>query len=377
MKKIVSILGAVAVLASSAFALDISAMIQLDGDIAAFGKDTTKLFMLKEWDPQGTSDYHYKFDVSGDKAGATVFNYAGGDNNIEADTENVHEWNLWFKPVDMLKVTVGDIYHGSAQPHFGWWAKVIDHADYGYQADLSPIDGLNLTFGIGSAYTGLWESAAHGTYWFDKNGTGLRKLGEFWAGGSYNVDGVGAFGLSIDRGAKVNPHGFAQTQAWGATPLALDFYYSNQPWGQTGWFADAALVWKEKSPYGSTEDDFDIELDRLTSQLYFELHSDAFALYLIDVLEYNFDENAGDDGKTKAFKDGFELKAQYAIDAYTPYIQIDGYNVMDSKLGVKLAVGFSVGSCSFDVGPNFAINWADSDNTTFDVTVPIQFTLNF
>ncbi len=374
MKKIVGILSAAAVLATSVFALDISAMIQLDGNLATIADGTFNAIELNEWDPQGTSDFVWKFDVNADKAGATVFSYAPGSHNVKSDSQNVQEWNLWFKPVDNIKVTVGNIYYGSCQPHFGWWAKVIDHADYGFQSDFD-FGAFKLNAGIGSAYAGLWSAGAYNTYWFDKSYVGLRKLGEFWLGGSYTIDGIGTFGGSINRGAKVNPHGFAQTQQWGATPMAFDVYYSNQPWGQTGYFADLALVMKENNPYGGSEDDFGLALDRLTGQLYFEFHADAITLYVIDVLELNFAENADMDTNPKIFKDGFELKAQYALDAITPYIQIDGYGVMDSSLGVKLGVGFNVGTCAIDFGPNFAIGWAEDFACT--VTLPIEFTVNF
>ena len=392
MKKIVGILSAAAVLAAGAFALDISAMIQLDGNLATFGKDTVKAIELNEWDPQGTSDYVWKFDVAGDQAGATVFSYAPGDNHyVKSDNQNVQEWSLWFKPVDTIKVTVGNIYYGSAQPHFGWWAKVIDHADYGFQGDFD-FGALKLTAGIGAAYTGLWGSGAYNTYWFDKDYVGLRKLGEFWVGASYNIDGIGTIGGSVNRGAKVNPHGFAQTQQWGATPLAFDLYYSNQPWGETGYFADFALVFKEKNPnhfeswwdqsWGATVDeDAELEIDRLTGQLYFEFHLDALTLYAIDVLEINFAEDADMDSDPKVFMDGFELKAQYALDSITPYVQIDGYHIMaadddGNNLGVKLGVGFNVGTCAIDAGVKFDLGWED-DDLTCTAKIPVQFTVNF
>ena len=372
MKKIVGIIAAVA-MATSVFAIDVASMLQLDGNLATFGKDKFNAFELNEWDPQGTADFVWKFSVSSDNAGATIFNYSNTAGSVDnaVENENVKEWSLWFKPIDALKVTVGNIAYGSAQPHFGWWAKVIDHPDYGYQFDVN-VDALALSFAIGSEYQSGWGDPSLSTYWFDKSRTGFSKIGEFWAAASYDFGDIGKFGFSIDRGAKVNPHGFAQTMCWQKTPLSFDFYYSNQPWGQTGYFADFALVMREKAD----DADKNVELDRLTGQLYGEIHADAFTLYLIDVLELNFDENAGKEGSTiKKFKDGFEIKAQYAIDAYTPYIQIDGYGIMDKTLGIKTAVGFNVGAVAIDAGANFALNFNDgADKCT--VTVPIQFTIN-
>ena len=376
MKKIVGILSAAAVLATSVFALDISAMIQLDGSIATFGKDTVKVLELNPWDPQGTSDYVWRFDVAGDQAGATVYNYSktksedGFDNHI--DFENVAEWSIWLKPIDMLKVTVGNIYFGTQSPRFGWWAKTVENANYGFQCDLD-FGPLQITAGLGTAYAPY--HGAKGSYWFDKDYIGLRKVGEFWVGGSYNVDGIGTFGASVNRGAQVNPHGFAQTAAWQATPLAIDVYYANMPWGETSWFADFALVFKEKNQWGWEDEHFGLELDRLTGQLYFEFHLDALTLYVVDVLEINLDSDLVDAGSVKVFKDGFELKAQYALDSFIPYVQLNGYDIMDSALGVRLGVGFDVGACNIDLAVQTDLGWADDFGVT--VGVPIEFTLNF
>ena len=361
MKKIVGILSAAAVLATSVFALDISAMIQLDGSIATFGKDTVKVLELNPFDPSGSSDYLWKFDVAGDQAGATIYNYDGEGSKFS-------EWSIWLKPIDVLKVTVGNIYFGSQSPRFGWWAKTVEQADYGFQCDLD-FGPLQITAGLGSAYV-PWEGGAKGTWWFDKDYVGLRKLGQFWVGGSYNVDGIGTFGLTVNRGATINPHGFL---GWGELtniPLSFDVYYANMPWGETSWFADVALAFKEKNPYGGAEEDFGLEIERLTSQLYFEFHLDAFTLYVVDVLNVYLDGRDND-----VFKDGFELKAQYALDSFIPYVQINGYNIMDSALGVRLGVGFDVGACNIDLAVQTDLGWADDFGVT--VGVPIEFTLNF
>ena len=394
MKKIVGIIAAVA-MATSVFAIDVASMLQLDGNLATFGKDKFNAIELNEWDPQGTSDFVWKFSVSGDNAGATIFNFAPGDKHwaITKDPtvtigddgkatvsfaekgSTIQNWSLWFKPADFVKITAGYLdYDYGVKPHFGWWASVINREDYGYKADFT-FGGLNLSVALAGNYEGLWSSGAANSYWTDKSYVGSRKLGEFWFAGSYNVDGVGTFGAGVHRGAKVNPHGFAQTQCWGKTPLAFNAYYSNQPWGQTGYFADFAFVMKEKNPYGGAEEDFKFEADRVTGQLYAEIHADAFTAYIVDVLELNLAEKAGEEGQPKKFKDGFEIKAQYAIDAYTPYIQIDGYGIMDKKLGIKTAVGFNVGAVAIDAGANFALDFNDgADKCT--VTVPVEFTIN-
>ena len=427
MKKIVGIIAAVA-MATSVFAIDVASMLQLDGNLAEFGKKVEKddnekdvvngyfkAIELNEWDPQGTSDFVWKFSVSGDNAGATIFNFAPGDKHwaitkdptVDFDAKTfewkekgstIQNWSLWFKPADFVKITAGYLdYDYGVKPHFGWWASVINREDYGFKADFT-FGALNLSAALAGNYEGFWSSGAAGSYWTDKSYEGLRKLGEFWLAGSYNVDGIGTFGAGVHRGAKVNPHGFAQTQCWGKTPLAINAYYSNQPWGQTGYFADFALVFAEKSQFaeynwnykaekGNGKDSgYGLTIDRLTGQLYAEIHADALTVYLVDVLELQLGgDKFGASKKSgwahnekldnKSFKDGFEIKAQYAIDAFTPYIQIDGYGIMDKKLGIKTAVGFNVGAVAIDAGANFALDFNDgADKCT--VTVPVEFTIN-
>ena len=430
MKKIVGIIAAVA-MATSVFAIDVASMLQLDGNLAEFGKEKVtedgkevvksywKAFELNEWDPQGTSDFVWKFSVSGDNAGATIFNFAPGDKHWATTKDptvtigddgkatvsfaekgsTIQNYSLWFKPADFVKITAGYLdYDYGVKPHFGWWASVINREDYGLKTDFT-FGALNLSFALAGNYEGLWSSGAANSYWTSNSYEGLRKLGEFWLAGSYNVDGVGTFGAGVHRGAKVNPHGFAQTQAWAKTPLAINAYYSNQPWGQTGYFADFALVFAEKSNFAEYQWNYKAEkgdgkdsgyglmLDRLTGQLYGEIHVDALTVYIVDVLElqlggdkFEAGEKTGwaHNGKMdlKSFKDGFEIKAQYAIDAYTPYIQIDGYSIMDKKLGVKTAVGFNVGACAVDVGANFALDFNSDAVSACTVTVPFELTIN-
>ena len=372
MKKIVGILSAAAVLATSVFALDISAMIQLDGSIATFGKDTVKVLELNPFDPSGSSDYLWKFDVAGDQAGATIYNYDGEGSKFS-------EWSIWLKPIDVLKITVGNIGYESMGPRFDWWAKTVANYSYGFQCDLD-FGALQITAGLGTEYNYEKDNDGikpKGTYWFNNDYEGLAKVGEFWVGASYNVDGIGTFGASVNRGATVAPHGFAQTANWYATPLVFEVYYANMPWQETAWFADLALVMKEKDPlfsWGGSANS-DLALDRLTGQFYFEWHFDAFTLYVVDVAELQLDFDLVDAGKVKLFKDGFQIKASYAFDSITPYVQIDGYNIMDSALDVKLGVGFNIGACAIDAGVKPKLNW--SDDFAIAVDLPVQFTLNF
>jgi len=114
MKKIVGILAAAAVLATSVFAADVSAKVRLDGDIFSYdsttidakdGKVAGSFKMLRTstqarpyWSPYVT------LSTSTDEAGAQILfiEEDDGNQNIKMDRSNV-----WFKPLDMLTVKVG------------------------------------------------------------------------------------------------------------------------------------------------------------------------------------------------------------------------------------------------------------------------------
>ena len=109
MKKIV--MGAAALLcAASMFAVDFAATIKMAGDIAGGAvtegtADTTYIWKLNSNDQKDADAL--VVSVNGDKAGANFqfwYNYAGNDADLK-----VRSTNLWFKPIDMVKVTVGDV----------------------------------------------------------------------------------------------------------------------------------------------------------------------------------------------------------------------------------------------------------------------------
>ena len=113
MKKIVGLLAAAAVLATSVFAADVSAKVRVTGEI--FNLDNTvvnekneaasafKLFraatVSHAWDaPYAT------LSTSTDNAGASVNFTTGDDGTTDLGVSNV---NVWFKPIDVLKIQAG------------------------------------------------------------------------------------------------------------------------------------------------------------------------------------------------------------------------------------------------------------------------------
>ena len=143
MKKIVGILSAAAVLAASVFAADVSAGAGLSSTL--FESDTAgKVVVLDKLENKQTAGHVtlFKLQYSSDVAGGGVKYWGNGD------TVKFGAFNVWFKPMDGLKLSFlenglglfGDKYNG-------WEAHAVANVGAGYGAEYS-INGLtfNLNF---------------------------------------------------------------------------------------------------------------------------------------------------------------------------------------------------------------------------------------
>ncbi|MCR4743148.1 MAG: hypothetical protein K5866_09820 [Treponema sp.] len=176
MKKIVGIMGAALMLASSVSAADFAARVYMTGDIAggniAVEKDdngelvnSTSTYVLKLNETNQKDADALIVSANGDKAGASFqmwYTYNGAD---PMDL-GVRSTSLWFKPVDMLKITVGDVsvatyremlhywkdpVGGSLSDWNSWGAKYSNYATVegaGINFELVPVAGLTINAGI-------------------------------------------------------------------------------------------------------------------------------------------------------------------------------------------------------------------------------------
>ena len=335
MKKIVAGLAALA-MAASVFAVDVASMIQIDGDLMNYGSKTFKFLMAKEYDPSGDSDYLWKLSASGDKSGAEIWSW-----NLDA---SVSSKKVWFKPADWLKVTVGNVGGQSvANPQFGWWAQTANNYAYGYQAEL--------TFGAFSSKIALEPGAAK--YFFDSSATGFAKIGGFWIDAIYDIGGMaGKVQFVATRDGTIGAHGFSN---WATSPLAIGLAWTDMGYNQTGAYADVFVSFK-----GTDK----LSFQGVDSQIGGQWLSNGIALRLTNLIQYR-----------DAFKYGFEFKGSYALDSgWTPYVQIDGYSIMDKKMEVDLGISGSVGSCT--VAAWLALPFTFDSSYSFSFSVPLQFTLN-
>ena len=156
MKKIVGIIGA-ALLASSIFAVDFSAGVRMQGSLFQYNNDKNEKGLTFFEEHHENQFYHvpFSFSVSGDKAGGQFKMSDVKDKTMTSDA-----WAVWFKPVDMLKITVGRWSTNLNQEHIGWC-----NTDSGIESDGYALS-LN-TAGFGwdlflAAKNGAWISKDDG-----------------------------------------------------------------------------------------------------------------------------------------------------------------------------------------------------------------------
>ena len=168
MKKIVGILAAAAVLATSVFAADVSAKVRVTGEI--FNLDNTvvnekneaasafKLFraatVSHAWDaPYAT------LSTSTDNAGASVNFTTGDDGTTNLGVSNVQ---VWFKPIDLLKIQAGhhDICMNKETID---WTTTNGYGTFGYSLGFAQ-DAFSMNVALGTDNNGWFFEDAQAKY---------------------------------------------------------------------------------------------------------------------------------------------------------------------------------------------------------------------
>lgn len=339
MKKIVTILAA-AMLATSVFAADVAAQIQIDGKVFDYDGKNFKMIEANQYDPSGDSDLVWKLSVAGDKAGAYISTWDMGT--------AVSNKAIWFKPFDSLKVTVGDInVERFFRPQFGWWAATtkFDGGPYGYLFD----------YATGAFKLQLSMAPGAGAYFFDFSKEGFDMIGNFWFLAQYAFD-FATFEFYVAKGAMVQPHGFYGN--WAPSDLAIGLAGGTWNYMQNCYFADLAVAFKK--------DGDSLAFDKFIGQIYAQYFINGIGAQLINCIGYN---------EADGFGYGFELKVSYALDGVTPYIQIDGYNIMKDAWSatVDLGASLSVGACAIDTKLQMPLG----KGKDFKICMPIQFNIAF
>ena len=421
MKKIVGILAAAAVLATSVFAADVSAKVKLDGNLLNVDgtkeKDGLSAVMIKHntdesWNPV------LKMAVSGDNYGAEVGFYIGKWDATKMGDWNhgygvgLKEWKIWFKPIDVLKFNIGRIDASLNTDSIDWDTRVYNYDEWGYQAELA-IDAftLNLGFHMDQGESWLWQEAVEVK---DANGTTLTDaLGNKIYETKTHVRGLGIkAAYAADFGTIIALADFKDT----FETIFVGAGYNNQ-FGDLRLFVDAGFKSEKtrevtlKNEYGNTwktlkagktvgstdEGDYDpikVKFEDAFSVLAdvdVKYNKDAFGIEAYAKLDMimSYKKPVGFDGGFKYEKENgtslfFKTKVTYAFDPCTVYFYFKDTNLLSSTFAadIRLGANGSVGSATWDVcgkietGKGGKFNTLEAGNKV-NFSIPVSFAVAF
>ena len=171
MKKIVGIIAALA-MAGAVFAADFSAGVRLQGSLFNFGADKT----IKLFEEHFENQFYQapiSFAFADDEAGGQLKMSAVTTNAVTADA-----WSIWFKPADILKVTVGRWSTNLNQEHIGWC-----NTDSGIETD-----GYALTLATEGFSWDIFLASGNGKSFFTKADGGDAAVRELYTKVQYGAD---------------------------------------------------------------------------------------------------------------------------------------------------------------------------------------------
>ena len=379
MKKIVMGIAAAAC-AVSMFAVDFSATVKMDTEIAAKNGDAVDFLKIKSKD-QKDSDALI-ISGSSDKAGGQFqlwYQYDGTDGGnlyrdltkLEANKSNgawendnlykphglrIRNVNLWFKPIDQIKVTIGNVAIDSYKEQIFWWHGVYGAkpgswgafgGEYigtqaGVKAEIKPIDNLTFEAALFQGIDTAQFSTASG---YEYKGYAVKA--------KYGFDGGSAAAVFADKGKD------------GQKYVAIGADYS----GIAGlyFFGNLSFNLNKDGLQGFAFDDYvKYSADALTIQAHL-----PFVMFK----------------EGNAFKAGMyaTLKLSYAMDGFTPYLLCTtepdgdaGWTFDDSFkffMTFKPGVTFNVGSAAFDAAFRLDFNDANAGSAKVNWSVPVGITV--
>ena len=339
MKKIITGIAALAML-TSVFAVDFTAGFQLKGDVLSYDGNSKNIDVFKLSHENTKDDKPFIFSVSSEKAGGTLKFYDDATGDIVANY-----WNIWFKPLDMLKVDLGN--HDTklnCESITYWMGKVLGTSDWGIKATFS-FDALSVSAML---------NAANGAYWASKPNKGDFTLGETALYASYGADFGTISALFVAKDTFKN--------------IAIGAGYKNT-FGSITMFADAAFNYVDK------------KADAYKNDTRSNLAVDADVKYAQDALsaEAYVKWTAADIENIK--KDTMTIMAQAKLgynvaggQLYVKFVDLDILNFMDGGNLNQLELGFdgNMGTASYEIGAKL-----ETVNGKIKFSVPFWVRLGF
>ena len=358
MKKIVGILAGAALLATSVFAADVSAKVKVDGSLFNYNDGSVGMFSVthksENWNPD------LSFAVSTDNAGAS-FKIYSADTATTEDTdatgwrigntfqENAYYYQVWVKPLDVLKLTLGQVGTNLNQETIDWSNTHTGIDSYGYGLGLTPVDGLSLDFILAPG----WSTKSNtDNYWFGKAKDKDATVAETYIIGKYAAD-FGTIGAYLDATNTFKSLEFGA--GYSGAVSSVNFF------AQAIGYVDTTA----KKPFTEAE-----------VELFAKGSADAFSWAVFCRPTVNV-ALAGEDGvKADALVDVFATaKISYALESVTPFLYVkcsDFVPATDAfSIEVKPGVSGSVGVAYWEIDLDMNIG------KTFTLDVPVTMSIGF
>jgi len=362
MKKIVGILAVAAMIASTVFAADISAKVQLEGNLFKYNTDKS----MSLFDINKPSDQHwnpvFNLSTSTDSAGAEFVVYTGslGQNGgwNKAFDNGSNRFKIWMSPADGFKFIFGLNGFKLNEEHIRWSKSDSGAEDYGYSIQYAK-DGLSIDLALLPGWGANWLSKADG-------GDAAIGLTAFKLGYAADFGYVGAlFTAKASNDKNGKPKNF--------NDLKFGASYANNFDG-VQFFTNIL---------GYMNNDF----QKIRAEFYAAGSADAFGWSIFPVVEIYTGEKASPwqkDGKNEGPVEVFLIaKATYQLDACQAYFEFadlqgllhfgkagntwNGNNAANFKLG---ATG-NIGGASWDVAGQLIL----TDKVAF--SVPVSFSMGW
>ena len=393
MKKIVGILAAAAVLATSVFAADVSASTKIKGNL--FSYDNAKTFSLfsQANDSHDYANPNMTFSVSDDKAGATIrFTTDGtkGDSIADIYSELVCQTTqtIWFKPVDAFKVTVGNYDVALNKEQIKWTESTTGLGGNGFLFSVN-VESFGLDFGMSQADNGSWFEK--------KDADDDATIKAFFVKAAYSAD-FGTIGGFVE---------FNRAKADRKTYGNVDRYFGIADGTREELFGANRVMWGAKdgaigdvffgAGYRNNFDGIDlfVNLTGYMDDKFEWIRPEVYVSGAVDAFSYSafvapfialdsdvkkaydnaYDAELSDD---KAFECEVVAKVSYALDGFTVYGQFYDTNILRRKFTSTIELGASGSISAMGWKTWLEINTGKgAEKDKVDIAVPFELTFNF
>ncbi len=373
MKKIVGILAVAAMIASTVFAADVSAATKLKGQV--FSYDNAKNFGLFTQcnDSHDYANPNITFSISDDKAGATIkLTTDGTPESVNQTTQTI-----WFKPVDALKITLGNFDQALNKEQIKWTESAANLGGNGLLLSVNA-SGFGLDFGIENT-DGDPVSYKDGlaAYWFlKKDGVDNASIKPFFIKASYAADfGSIAGYVDFNHSGRSRPyagHDYLFNYADAGYTLkdgaVTDIFFGA---GYNNSFNGINVVF---NALGYMADNF----EWVRPEVYVAGSADAFSYKLFAAPTIFLDSDWLDRTGRKNADLQILAYVQYALDATTVYFRFDDVNVLAEKFTSELRFGAqgSVGAMGYNAWLQINTG-AGATKDKVDIALPFELSMSF